>query len=112
MLLIEIGLFFSLLGGVLFKLFPPKNINSIYGWRSRMSMKNIDTWTEAQRYGANAFITGGLILAALGGIIQVAMPHLNDSILAALVFLCTAAIIYSGEAHLRKIFDKNGSRRF
>ncbi|MNN15597.1 hypothetical protein D3C81_1287070 [compost metagenome] len=111
MILIEIGLLFALLGGVFFKLFPPKNINSIYGWRSRLSMRNKDTWAEAQKYGSNAFIVGGIILALIGVIIQFTLPKLVESIKIILVILGTSAIILAGEVHLRKIFNKDGSKK-
>jgi len=112
MVLIVIGLFFALLGGGLFKLFPPKNINIIYGWRSRLAMRNKDTWAEAQRYGSNAFIIGGIVLTLIGVITQAAWPELNNSIMPLLLVLVTAAaIIFAGESHLRKIFNKDGSRK-
>jgi uncharacterized membrane protein len=111
MVLIEIGLTFALFGGVLFKLFPPKNINSIYGWRSRLAMRNKDTWTEAQRYGSNAFIVGGIIIALIGAIIQVTLPELDDLIMLILIILGISAIIFAGEVHLRKLFNKDGSKK-
>lgn len=111
MVLIEIGLAFALLGGVLFKLFPPKNINSIYGWRSRLAMRNKDTWAEAQRYGSNAFIVGGIILALIGVIIQATLPKLDDLIIFILILLGTSAIIFAGEVHLRKFFNRDGSKK-
>lgn len=111
MLLIVIGAIFALLGGVVFKLLPPKKINSIYGWRSRLSMRNNDTWIEAQRYGSNAFIVGGIILALLGCIIKIVLPDLNDGIMLILLVIVTVAILLIGEAHLRKLFNKDGTRK-
>lgn len=66
MVLVECGLMFVFLAGFAFKLFRPKKINSIYGYRSRFSMKNQSTWDEAQRYSANIFIITGSILVLLG----------------------------------------------
>ena len=36
--------------GFLFGKRPPKEINYLCGYRTRMSMKNIDTWVFAHRY--------------------------------------------------------------
>lgn len=75
-------------------------------------MQNKDTWAEAQRYGSNTFIVGGVVLALIGGIIQVIWPKLNKSIIPMLLILAVvAAIIFAGEVHLRKIFNKDGSRK-
>lgn len=52
--------------GLIYKSFPPKNINYIYGWRTSLAMKNQETWKEAQKYGANLFVLGGLISAFTG----------------------------------------------
>lgn len=61
----------KLITGLIFKLFPPRNINRIYGWRTKLSMKNEETWKEAQRHGANLMILGGLINVVLGLFISV-----------------------------------------
>ena len=39
-----------LLFGWIFKKHPPKNINSVYGYRTSMSTKNIETWNFAHAY--------------------------------------------------------------
>ena len=41
---------------IILKLFSPKKINNIYGWRSNFAQKNQETWDEAQRYGAKQLI--------------------------------------------------------
>lgn len=41
---------------IIFKLFPPKTINSWYGYRTVRSMKNEKNWKLAQKYSANLSI--------------------------------------------------------
>ena len=113
MILIECGLLFVILAGFTFKLFRPKRINHIYGYRSKFSMKNQYTWDEAQRYSANIFIVTGLILILLG-----VMQHLifNESntmnTIQGIELLSSVIIIYIiCEKHLRSLFNKDGSQK-
>ena len=46
----------TLLIMIIFRIFPPKNINALYGYRSAGSMKNKTNWDFAQKYSANLFI--------------------------------------------------------
>ena len=38
-----------IIGGVIMYLFPSKNSNWVYGYRTRLSMKNQDTWKVSQK---------------------------------------------------------------
>ncbi|MFF2912422.1 SdpI family protein [Paenibacillus sp. NPDC057934] len=40
---------------------PPKKINSLYGYRTKRSMKNQLLWDEANRYSAELMIRYGLV---------------------------------------------------
>lgn len=45
--------------GAVFMKFPPEDINNIYGYRTRRSMRDRQTWDFAQRYwGKSALYTG------------------------------------------------------
>lgn len=57
----SVGLILIVAGFIMFK-FPPKEINSIYGYRTSSSMKNIDRWKFAQRYSSKEMIKLGFIL--------------------------------------------------
>lgn len=111
MSLIFVGLVFCIFAGLFFKIVPPKKINHIYGWRSRMSMKNIDTWNEAQRFGSNIFIIGGIFLAIFGAIIYICYGEVTKKIECIIIVITTAIILISGEVHLREVFNKDGSRK-
>ena len=55
------GVLFVITGIIMLK-FPPKDINSLYGYRTKNSMRDKERWTFAQKYSA---IEG----AKLGGIL-------------------------------------------
>ncbi|MDA0357304.1 MAG: SdpI family protein [Bacteroidetes bacterium] len=55
------GLIFMLAGFIMLK-FPPKKINSLYGYRTRSSMKNQERWDFSQKYSAIAMIKLAAIL--------------------------------------------------
>lgn len=45
-----------LIVAMLFRIFPPQNINSIYGYRTRKSKKNLVNWKISNRYSANLMV--------------------------------------------------------
>lgn len=51
--------------GILFKLFPPKKINLMYGYRTTRSMKNIESWKVANSYAAQLMIIIFLFIAPI-----------------------------------------------
>ena len=63
--------------GVVFMKYPPEDINNIYGYRTRRSMKDPRMWGFAQRYwGRCAFYTG---LAGLVPTVLCMLPCLGRS---------------------------------
>lgn len=57
--------------GVVMLLFPPKNINVLYGYRTKSSMKNKEQWDFAQKYSAKELMKSGIaaILIGLTGLV-------------------------------------------
>lgn len=53
--------FITMVCGCIFYRFPPKNINSFSGYRTKRSMKNEQTWKEANRYSSKLSILFSLI---------------------------------------------------
>jgi len=51
-------LFFLFLAvvAVIYKIFPPKNINYLYGYRTPRSMKTINNWQIANKHSANIML--------------------------------------------------------
>lgn len=73
------GLIF-IMAGLVTLIFPPKKINSLYGYRTPLSMKNIDNWHFAQRLSAQLLIIGGLVLlltGIIGLLLNLAEAHIN-----------------------------------
>ena len=64
------GLIFMLAGFIMLK-FPPKKINSLYGYRTNSSMKNKERWDFSQKYSAIEMIklAGILTLSSIIGLI-------------------------------------------
>ena len=56
-----LGIIFFVAGAIMY-LFPPKNINSFYGYRTSKSMKNQETWTFAQKYSSVKMIQSSVFL--------------------------------------------------
>ena len=54
-----------ILSGVILNLFPPKKINSLYGYRTINSMKSQERWDYAQKVSALELIKLGSILTIL-----------------------------------------------
>jgi len=67
------GLIFCIVGCFMYK-FPPKKINSIYGYRTASSMKNQLRWDFAQLYASKQMIKYGLLLSMVGLIGLVYQP--------------------------------------
>ena len=109
-MLYSIGLMFIVIGFI-FKMFPPRKINYIYGYRTNLSMKNQDIWNEAQKYSANSFIVLGFIYVTLGFILSLTIRNIGDSYNGMILIIGIIIMIIFDEGHLRKIFNNDGSRR-
>lgn len=55
------GFLFLIAGYILFK-FPPKNINSLYGYRTSSSMENQEKWDFAQNYSSKEMMKMGCFI--------------------------------------------------
>lgn len=104
--------------GKLFMNTSPKTINSVFGYRTSMSMKNKETWEFAHRHNGNIWFKVGcalLVLTILSALFLVGedekvMGIYSMSIcIIQLVFLVGS--ILPTEIALRKNFDKNGNRK-
>lgn len=76
-----------IIAGILIKLFPPKSINSMYGYRTRRSMTDHRLWNEANRYSASLMILSGLVIAGTGLLLR------SNWIVFQLILLLAACVI-------------------
>ncbi len=97
---------------------PPKTINSGFGYRTTMSMKNQDTWQFAQRYSGRLWYWLGLILLPLAVIPMLFVFDKGiDEIGSVGLFIGFGQVvpmlgtIIPTALALRKNFDKNGRRK-
>lgn len=95
----------SLLIMVFFKSFPPKNINSWYGYRTAKSRISKPNWDFAQRYSANLsliLLFPLLLLQVLLYAICGSTALIDLSILTCWL-LCFSIIIYKTEKRLKQM---------
>jgi uncharacterized membrane protein len=68
-----------LIVAMLFRIFPPQNINSIYGYRTRKSKKNLVNWKISNRYSANLmliFMSSLLLISLILNLINVEFENI------------------------------------
>lgn len=119
MLLMNVMVPFTMIGfGKMFLHHIPDEINGVFGYRTRMSTKNRDTWEFAHQYCGRLWFIFGLILLPLSivpmffviGQSEDAIENLGGVIcIVQCVFLVGS--IFPTERALRKNFDRNGMRR-
>jgi uncharacterized membrane protein len=109
-----IGFIFVIMGFIQ-KRFPPKRINSLYGYRMPSAMKNQETWDEANSFSARYMIRLGLIMivigfALAGGLTLINMKEeartgLSAALLVVSAMLIAVLLITGTEKHLSNTFD-------
>ncbi len=119
MLIIDLLLPFTMIGfGKYFLKTAPKNINTVFGYRTSMSMKNKDTWIFAHKYCGKIWFISGLIMLPLSVIVMMfVFGGLENvvgtvgAVLCGIQFIPIIISIILTEKVLNKTFDKNGIRR-
>lgn len=104
--------------GWIFKEKSPKEINSFYGYRTSMSMKNKDTWEFAHHYVGRLWWFLGWILALLTVITMLCTAGMDSDtvgkislvvVVVQMIFLIGS--IFPTERALKRTFDRDGNRR-
>jgi len=88
---ILIGPIFVIAGIIMIK-FPPKKINSLYGYRTFSSMKSQERWDFSQKYSARELIKFGFFLTLSSLIGLVFDLSENIGVIIGLGFLLIAVI--------------------
>lgn len=96
----------------------PKTINSIYGYRTGMSMKNQDTWQFAHQYFGKLWTRIGLILLPVSvlpllfviGESENTVGMVGGILCAVQVFVLIGSI-FPVEKALKRTFDPDGNRK-
>lgn len=96
----------------------PENINSIFGYRTNMSMKNQETWDFAHKYFGVLWLRAGLAILPFAVIPMlcvlkkdVGVIGVTGEVTALWELLAMLIPIIPTEKALRKNFDKNGNRK-
>jgi uncharacterized membrane protein len=101
--------------GILVKINTPKDINTVSGYRTVASMKNQDTWTEANKFSDLMLMVAGIVGSVVGAIMFIIFTK-NPDITAffSAVISCALVFLFSivfTELYLKIIFDGNGKRK-
>ena len=96
----------------------PKNINSLIGYRTTRSMKNMDTWKFAHEYCGKLWWKLGWLIMILTVLMYIPLYQGNDNMIgiAGVVLItiqCTVLIIsiYPTEKALKEHFTDDGTRK-
>ena len=97
--------------------YPPKKINYLYGYRTESSMRNQQTWDEANRFSARLMVKIGCILISVGLIFSlifnadILQPAIQNILRPALLFISSitsaAILIAVTQRHLEKTFPES-----
>lgn len=92
--------------GLICYLFPPKNINHLYGYRTSKSMRNIEVWAFSQKYAFIKMVQAGFILLAVSFTSLFFEIKANQHLILGIssLLLCTIFIFYFTEKALKTKF--------
>lgn len=105
-----------ILGGMLLIFFPPRNINSIYGYRTTKSMKSNEVWVYAQKVAGltNLIVNIPLFICAF---IVYNFVNVNNETTISIIILVVELIISTTlvfvipDKMIDKYFDKDGKKK-
>lgn len=94
---------------LVYKYFPPRKINNLYGYRTWRSKRSQQVWDEGNRYSANAILLIGFVVLLLSAISH-ALLTLEIAIISVQVATVGGLLlsIPLTERHLKKHFDEDG----
>jgi len=97
---------------LIFKFFPPKKINNLYGYRTTRSMKSQETWDMGNIYCFNLMVLASVATIFLQSILILTLSKGNSMMISVLVMVSLlVGTIPLTERHLKKHFDDDGKRK-
>ena len=119
MLIMDLLIPFTMISfGFFFLKKAPKNINALFGYRTKMSMKNKDTWEFAHKYCGKLWYVWGMVLLFLTVIPMLWVLGKGEDmigtiggILCGIQMIPLIGCIFPTERALKRNFDANGNRR-
>jgi uncharacterized membrane protein len=100
---------FMFLLAMVLKQYPPKNINHLYGYRTKRSMKNQIVWDAANKFSANVFLRICLYSFLIPAAGYFVFPELNVLITIVINTLLLFYVHYATENYLKTRFDLGGN---
>ena len=100
------GVVFVVVGMIMVK-YPPKKINSFYGYRTPKSMKSQEQWDYAQKYSSKLMVKLGVGLSLLS-LVGFFINHSEGAavgISLGFIILIAIALIVRVEKELKDTFD-------
>ena len=104
--------------GRMFIVNPPKEINPLFGYRTKRSMRNRDTWIFAHKYIGKLWFVGGLISLPFSLVPMFYIMAENTDLvgITGLIIVCIQAVlmiatIVPTEIALKRHFDDFGKTR-
>lgn len=98
---------------------PPQNINSTYGYRTTMSMKNMDTWKFAHAYCGKLWWRAGWITLCISVIVMLSVLSKDiqtvsvvGGVLCGIQCILLIATIFPIERALKQKFDRFGRKKY
>ncbi|MEJ1221650.1 SdpI family protein [Sediminicola sp. 1XM1-17] len=96
--------------GYYWKLYPPKKINALYGYRTRRSMANQLIWDYANKIGSKMFIKVGIVTLVLSFFAYFLLAPSANIVASFFIFIIgIGAGMYWCETKINRYFDKNGN---
>lgn len=96
----------------------PKEINSLFGYRTTMSMKNKDTWIFAHKYCGRIWFIAGLIMLPVTLLVMLFVLGKSEDIIGTVgSVICIVQLIpmvgaiVPTEKALKRNFDEDGNRK-
>ncbi|AFM40944.1 hypothetical protein Desaci_1967 [Desulfosporosinus acidiphilus SJ4] len=119
MLVMNLLIPFTMIGmGKYFIKNVPKEINSVFGYRTSMSMKNKDTWEFAHHYCGKVWIIIGSIMLIPSALVMLFVIGKTDNSIGVLsLILCSIQTVFivgsivPTEMALKSNFDEHGNRK-
>lgn len=103
--------------GVIFKIHTPKAINSFFGYRTKLSMQNCETWAFAHRYFGRLWLLFGMPLFFFSMLVMLILLGKSTEFIGAFGialaffgFLVMLVPVFLTERALRRNFDDKGIR--
>lgn len=102
------ALIFFLTGLILYK-FPPKKINSLYGYRTRNSMRNQERWDFSQKYSGKIMMWSSFGMAFIGltGLFMAFSESLQTIFSLSIVIITCVFLLIKTEKEIIKRFGKS-----